>query len=375
MAMKTGSFWTEWGPWIARHGYRVHYRLASWVDVATELNAVAEAVLSPTAVYQAFIREKVKPHHSPLTREEARALCPDPTPGTAAIRQRAPGPVDVHAYLELPPRPFEVPISAPTPPAILRGWQRTIGYGDTHIPFHDDGALAVVQALIRDTQPERIIHFGDLLDCYTISRYSKDPARLSTLQDEIDLARVHLAQMARLAPGAERWLLAGNHEDRLQSLIYTLPGAHAELARLTAFQQAITWPKMLDLDAIGWRWLETGAQTRSPILPKLITKHGTVVRKWSAFTGKGEWERYGKGGLSGHTHRLGTFYHRDHNGAHLWQECGCTCRLDPEYMTDPDWQQGAVVVTHTADGERYQVEEVYIQDGRAVWREREYRAA
>jgi hypothetical protein len=131
----------------------------------------------------------------------------------------------------------------------------------------------------------------------------------------------------------------------------------------------------LGLADIGWHWVPTHLQSRTSILPKLITKHGTLVRKWSSWTAKGEWEKYGKGGLSGHTHRLGKFYHRDHNGAHLWVETGCTCKLDPEYTLDPDWQNGCVVVTHTQNGERYAVEDVYIQDGVGIYSGKEIRAA
>lgn len=301
---------------------------------------------------------------------------PDPEPvAPIAARPGVGRPRDVHDSLALPPRPFAVPVPKPKAPAVLKGFRRTLVYGDTHVPHHDPAALSVIMGWAKDNGPESILHVGDLLDCYGISRFSKDPNRVHGLQDEIDLAREHLHQMAQLCPKADRWLLEGNHEDRLRKVIWDLPGGAAELARLTSFQRAMTWPALLQLPDIGWEFVPTHEQTKTPILPKLITKHGTVVRKWSGFTAKGEWERYGKGGLSGHTHRLGKFYHRDHNGSHMWVETGCTCSLDPEYMLDPDWQQGFVVVTHTADGDRYAVEDVYIESGVAVWRGKVYAAA
>jgi hypothetical protein len=301
---------------------------------------------------------------------------PKPMPGAAppvAELPQAPRAGDVHEILDIPPRPFAVPIPMPAP-AVLTGWQRTVLYGDTHVPHHCDKTLGVVQRIILEAEADRVVHIGDLLDCYDISKYSKDPNRLHGLQDEIDLARVHLHQIAQLAPAAERWLLEGNHEDRLRKTIWDLPGASSALPRLGAFQEAMTWPHLLGLADIGWHWVPTHLQSRTSILPKLITKHGTLVRKWSSWTAKGEWEKYGKGGLSGHTHRMGAFYHRDHNGAHLWVETGCTCKLDPEYILDPDWQNGAVVVTHTKDGERYAVEQIYIQDGMGIYNGKEIRA-
>jgi hypothetical protein len=129
------------------------------------------------------------------------------------------------------------------------------------------------------------------------------------------------------------------------------------------------------VDEIGWEFVPTRGQAHHPILPKLITKHGTVVRKWSGMSAKGEWERYGKSGLSGHVHRVGQFYTSDFNGNHVWTECGCTCLRKPEYMEDPNWAHACVLVHFTPNGERFSVEPVYIQDGRALWRSTEYRAA
>jgi hypothetical protein len=336
---------------------------------------------SPSDSEIAFIREQVALRRP--TPEIALALKVDPNRVSNWLSRHsikrprrldeAPiaRPKDVHDVLQLPPAPFAVPLPQKAP-AVIRKWRRSLVFGDTHFPFQDDAALAVVLGIGRDVQPHTVVHVGDLLDCYKLSRFSKDPNRIHGLQDEIDMARRFLWQVRESFPSADCWWLEGNHEDRLRKTIWDLPGGGAELARLTAFRRAMTWPAIMELDAIAWRFVEGHAQTRNPIIPKLITKHGTVVRKWSAMSGKGEWERYGKGGISGHTHRLGKFYHSDHNGAHLWTESGCTCTTSPEYMVDPDWQQGCLVVTHTEDGERYAIEEVYVQDGRAVWRGQMY---
>lgn len=280
---------------------------------------------------------------------------------------------DVHDILEIPPRPFAVPLPRTIVPTTKR-LRTAVVYSDTHVPYHDDKALVVVQSIVRDLQPDVLVHLGDLLDCYSLSRFSRDPLRASGMQHEIDLARVHLHQMRQLAPHAECWLLEGNHEDRLRRTIWDMPGGAAELARLTAFQKAMTWPELLGLNEIGWQFVSCADQSRTEIIPKLILKHGNVVRKWSGWSGKGEWEKYGKGGMSGHVHRLGSFYHRDHHGAHAWFEVGCTCTIDPEYLRDPDWQQGCAVVTWDPDTLWYNVELVYIQDGKAMHRDQQYAA-
>jgi hypothetical protein len=274
---------------------------------------------------------------------------------------------DIRDHLDIPPRPFNVPL--PRRAVQQSGTIRqAIVYGDTHFPYQNEKALAVVLEMIERIQPDIIVHLGDLLDCYPISRFSKDPNRLHSLQDEINLARAHLHQVRQLAPSAECWVLEGNHEDRLRRQIWDLPGGAAELARLTAFQEAMSWPVLLGLAEIDWKWVPSGMQSKTPIIPHLLTKHGTVVRKWAGYTARGEWERYGKGGMSGHTHRLGGFYHRDHNGAVCWWEAGCTCDLDPSYVHDPDWQAGCLVVTWDDEGGVFGVEPIFIHEGSAMFR-------
>jgi hypothetical protein len=261
-------------------------------------------------------------------------------------------------------------------------WRRTVIYSDSHFRHanaswgHDPKALAVVLSVIRDVEPHTIIHGGDLLDCYTLSqKFDPDPADLFTIQDEVDAAAAHLDEVAQIAPKALRIWLEGNHENRLTRLVCGLPGAHRELARLKVFQRALTWEAIMGIADIGWSFIPLKGQSRADILPKLISKHGTTVSKWSGHTAKNEWMKYGKSGTSGHTHRLGSFYHNDHNGAHIWNETGCTCKItNVPYMDDPDWQQGLLVITHTEDGERFSVEDIYIQNGVAIYREREYAA-
>ena len=265
--------------------------------------------------------------------------------------------------LDSPVRPFAVRI--PKAPAVhtSKGSLRAVIYSDTHVPFHDKKALNVVRGIIQEVKPHILLNGGDLVDCWQISRFDKDPTRKDSLQDNIDEAREHLAEFALVARKARRVLLAANHDDRLTKTIWGLEGAARELPKLRIFQKHMTWPSLLELDSIGWEWVPTAVQSRTPILPHLVTKHGTVVRKWSGATARGEWERYGKSGISGHTHRLSDFEHRDHSGTATWIETGCTCDLNPSYGTDFDWMQGCVVITWNKDRRLMQPEIVSIREG------------
>ena len=274
------------------------------------------------------------------------------------------------SILDVPVRPLGVPMPQKVEVAADDFMRHTaLLYGDTHFPNHDPRALTIVSAVAEMLKPDTLVHMGDLLDCYSLSRFDKNPERLETLQDEINMARQHLAQMRLQNPQAAFVLLEGNHENRLRRTLWNLEGTSRALTSLTNFRKALTWPALLGLEEMGITFVSyDGQQAKQKFLPKWILKHGTIVRKYSGYTARGEMEKYGRSGASGHTHRLGAHFHQDHNGNHCWVETGCTCSLNPEYMADPDWQQGCVVLTFEPETGAFQAEPIYIHQGLAVWR-------
>ena len=248
----------------------------------------------------------------------------------------------------------------------------SIHYGDVHYPFQDDSALSVFYQIVRSVKPDLIACHGDLLDCWGISSFQKDLHHRVSLGEEIGMAQRHLNLLNHLAPRARKLLLKGNHEDRLQREIRrmaTKPEA-LEILRLPQISEALTWPALLDLDVHGWEYHDK----RTLLFDRLILKHGNVVRKWSAYSAKEEHARYNKSGISGHTHRRGVFEHTDWNGVHAWWEHGCLCNLEPEYVEDPNWQQGFLVVTWSDNRSQFSVEEVRIHEGATIFRGRQFTA-
>jgi hypothetical protein len=270
--------------------------------------------------------------------------------------------------------PFEVPM--PVLADITQGPEiRAVLFGDVHIGYEDQRAIKILLSVLGDFEPHVIACVGDLLDCYKLSRFDKDPTRLESLQDEINRARALLHQVAQVVPDAKRVLYEGNHEDRLRRTIWRLAEQNKVLVELDDFREAMTWPQLLRLGEIGWDFVPYlgPTQGRYELLPKFIVKHGTLIRKWAAWTAKAEHDMYGKSGASGHTHRLAMYMQRDHNGNHVWVETGCLCRLDPDYVAEPNWQQGFVCITFDRATGAFGVEPVYIHQGLAVWRDRIYK--
>ena len=63
---------------------------------------------------------------------------------------------------------------------------------------------------IVDQDFEKVVFVGDLIDCYTLSDFLKDPRRIATLQEELDEANRVLSELYRLCPEIE--FFEGNHE-------------------------------------------------------------------------------------------------------------------------------------------------------------------
>jgi hypothetical protein len=243
---------------------------------------------------------------------------------------------------------------------------------DTHVPYQDEPSLNVIESITKDLNPEQVIHLGDLLDCYTISRFLKDPTRMEGLQEEIDEAKKVLERFNRVAPRAKKTLLEGNHEARLSKTIASMDGPARELARLESFQEAMKWPSLLNIQKYKWGWVGENKQPTTELIPNMLFKHGTVVRKFSGYTARGEWENYGMNGASGHTHRLSVYHHSTIRGSSFWVETGCTCSLKPEYMVFPNWMNGFVVISYDHTGP-LSVESVQIQNGSTVFRGNVYK--
>jgi hypothetical protein len=282
--------------------------------------------------------------------------------------------VAVGGIFDNPIRPLAVPIP-PIPKAVPQDRAITaLIYGDTQFPFQDDAALNIVRQISIDVVPDVLVHIGDLVDCYSISDYDRDPRRQFTLQDEINMARQHLVLMRVTNPQARFHLYEGNHEDRLRRMLWRLKGTATELMNLDIIQRELTWPRLLGLDQLGISFYAyNGKQAGVPVLPKFSVIHGNIVRKFSGYTARGEMEKYGRSGASGHTHRLGVHYHQNHSGNYCWFETGCTCKIDPEYVQNPDWQQGCVIATFDPETGAFSPEPVYIHNGLAVWRGKIYR--
>ncbi len=225
---------------------------------------------------------------------------------------------------------------------------------DIQLGFEDKPVLwDLVIPFVRALKPDGIILNGDITDCYSISshrtRFEKKVK--ITLKHEIDKAQELMKEFSSIP---EKWWLGGNHEARWDHVI-------TDRAPELGVIEGLGFKTVFGLGEHGFRWKDYGDYV---MLGKLMVTHGDIVRKYSAYTAKAHFDKFGTSVLHGHTHRVGWYCHTNIAGAHGAWENGCLCRLDGlGYTKHPDWQQ-AFAVIHVDAGGMFNVQQNIILNRR-----------
>jgi hypothetical protein len=231
---------------------------------------------------------------------------------------------------------------------------KIVTLSDWHVPFEDPVVVEIELQFCKHEQP-KIIVLHELHDFYEVSRFDKDPARRDTLQDEIDQVNRYMKRLREYCPKSRIILLKSNHTDRMKKYLWRqAPGLHS--------LRALTLRKLLELDNFKIEFKE------SFTYKKVLFKHGDIIRKFSSYTARGEFDKEGMSGVSGHTHRLGVYFTRLRGGSYVWIESGCGCKLSADYIEGiANWQNGFSIIAFDKKAHHFYPTVVPIIDHRADW--------
>jgi predicted phosphodiesterase len=214
---------------------------------------------------------------------------------------------------------------------------RSIFLSDLHMPFADWPALKLAEAFMQDWDPKYIFYDGDIMDFYGISRFDKNPSRRFRLNDERRWAMEMLDRHHDMCSGAQQIWLDGNHEERIVKYLWERAPELADLQDEETGELLLGIPSLLGLNKRNVQYTSYAGHVN--YLGFLVT-HGNLLSKHSSYTAKQMSERHRSSGISGHSHRLGMYNWTGIKGPQAWYENGCLCRMDPDYMHNPNWQQG-----------------------------------
>lgn len=233
--------------------------------------------------------------------------------------------------------------------------------GCAHLRFAERAAYDLTMAVLQQVKPTHIILNGDILDCTGLSKYSKDPNIVDTLQEEIG-AYGRFVGHVRAAAGEEVEILQtpGNHEARLERYLQDNAPALRSL-------DALTLPSLLRFSERRVQWFRDEIVLAER---NLVVTHGEKVRNFAGLSVKAEMEkrRFQVSVYINHTHRMGAVYATaPYSGKVVggW-EGGTLHKLETEYVRHPDWQLGMGVIT--VRGKEFTVEQLlYLGNCKRRW--------
>ena len=221
---------------------------------------------------------------------------------------------------------------------------------DIHIPFHDTKAVKCALDFVKNEHPDIVVLNGDVLDMFMLSRFTKGEGR--NPMEEITMCREFLKDLREASSNADIYYVIGNHETRLEH--YVLNKA-PELASL--IEDVFSIIKVADYNIRGCASLTVNNT--------FVFKHGTLLGNKSGLSAIKEMENSYMSGCTGHTHRLCKYIARKAGRKFIWLESGCLCDLNPEYVVQPNWQQGFATIS-IKDGKVKHARAIEIENGEIV---------
>ena len=116
---------------------------------------------------------------------------------------------------------------------------------DTHAPYEDKKAWALMIRAAKVFKPDSVVLLGDFADFYSVSSHSKDPNRANQMDKEV-AHTIKLLKELKTLKAKEYVFIAGNHENRLERY---LQDSAPELHNL------ISIPKLLQLKELGFHYV------------------------------------------------------------------------------------------------------------------------
>ena len=181
--------------------------------------------------------------------------------------------------------------------------KRYVVISDTQYPYQDQRKVNAVIRFIGETQPDEVIHIGDLMDYPTPSRWTKGTAEEFSQRlypDSVACQEKFLRPLREVYDGPIG-IHEGNHDERPRVYLY-------KYAPALAGSDAFNFETLLNFDEFGINVLPQFYK----IAPGALTTHGHVgkisLARDSGGTALRAANKFNASVTMGHTHRGGLKY-------------------------------------------------------------------
>lgn len=267
-----------------------------------------------------------------------------------------------------------------------------IGYrqvGDEYVTTHDEKAMAVALAMMKDIKPDTVINLGDFMDFANLGKYEQDSNHFAnTTQMALDRGFEYMSTIREALPEAKIFELQGNHDVRLKKLVAKSAFQLMGLKKAgTSEQDIFSYENLMGYDRIGVDYISGYPAGVFEYSEKLHFRHGSELKSNGSTAHKMSTAYQGTSVVQGHGHKIQTHKATRRNGETetyimngiLGKNTGeipsygsaVDDRNKPVHKQE-DWQQGVtVIIDHGDDFEHHSPE---IKNGRAYYNGNRYTA-
>ena len=258
---------------------------------------------------------------------------------------------DIKLYYDLPEEYNEEVL----PYKIPKQYNKVGILSDLHIPYHSNEAIISALEFLKSKDVNCIILNGDVLDCYQLSRFEKDP-RKRNMKHELEATRQFLDVLKKHFPKTKIVFKIGNHEVRWMKYMVTKA------------------PELLDIDEFrldvllrfGERNIDFVHSSQMIMVGKLSVLHGheLVGGVGGVNPARTMFLRTNESLLVGHFHRTSSHTETSLSGRMTTtHSTGCLCYMHPDYMPYNKWNYGFAYVEVLPSGE-YHLQNLRIDKGK-----------
>lgn len=265
----------------------------------------------------------------------------------------------------MPKKTIENPMGLPKsdiesfPPYIVDpSLKRGLVLYDVHVPYHVPAVIEMAVRAAKEFKVDHVLLPGDLVDCYELSDFEKDP-RKRRFAHEIIMARQLLVAVHRELKAPKIIVSEGNHEARYSRKLRVSAPALIGI-------QEYRFNKLLHLDEIDADWVDN---KRIIMEGRLAIFHGHELSKWGIGGVNPARTLYLKTkatAMAGHCHQHSVYQEKDmYDNIHTCWTVGCACELRPRYSPLNNWTHGFALIEKDKSG-WFQVQSKRILGGRVV---------
>lgn len=240
-------------------------------------------------------------------------------------------------------------------PFALKGPKKILMMSDLHVPYHDEKAIELAIQTGIDEGCDTVVLLGDVMDCYQISRWTRDPS-YAPLKDELKATKQFLEYLRSKFPEALIVWKEGNHEERWLHFFFQNAPQFVGLPFTDLYSNA--GARDFDIEIVD--------EKRKILAGGLIMYHGHELPKGltnPVNQARGQFLRALSNMICGHGHR--TSQHVENSeGGHLFGNwsLGCLCHLKPDFASINKWNHGFATVNLEKNGQ-FHVQNYMIHNG------------